>query len=499
LEVPLPSVVETSVLHPSSSSPLGRGRPAAPPQAADPFAQLLESAEATPDRRVPERAEPGERGRTEEGRDAETPAPRVTAPAKKEKAKSAKDEGKTDMAEAAPPAPETATEAKELPSESSEDVSSPAAVAWSDAEADPLLLPTEILAAETANLLPVPTAVVAALIPVVSLVSNQIAPVAETGEIAAITTPAAAAAVSAEEPAVTAAPLPPVATPVIAAEVSTTAETADSAPAKPQFEAEVAELKTDGKAAKAEGEAKVLGPVARSETPADPVASAFARNSQASPQSAEAKPSTVPSDNAAKPHAAAEHRPEQAITGVDVESNPARAAAEPAANVPAPPPTAVPGPALAVAHIVPAPVIPGGPAIAVPVEGLAVEIAARAQSGKNHFQIRLDPPELGRIDVRLDVDREGNVTSRLTVDRVETLDLLRRDASNLERALQQAGLKTSDNGLQFSLRDQSFSHRDQPGETPAMARVIIPEDLITLETQPGYGRLAALGRVDIRV
>src|SRR5262249_35481774 len=48
----------------------------------------------------------------------------------------------------------------------------------------------------------------------------------------------------------------------------------------------------------------------------------------------------------------------------------------------------------------------------VPVAGLAVEIAARAQAGRNRFEIRLDPPELGRIDVRLDVDASGQVTSR---------------------------------------------------------------------------------------
>ena len=66
---------------------------------------------------------------------------------------------------------------------------------------------------------------------------------------------------------------------------------------------------------------------------------------------------------------------------------------------------------------------------AVPVAGLAVEIATRAKDGKNRFEIRLDPPELGRIDVRLDIDGKGNVTSRLLVDRADTLDLLRRDFS----------------------------------------------------------------------
>src|SRR5262249_10328728 len=70
----------------------------------------------------------------------------------------------------------------------------------------------------------------------------------------------------------------------------------------------------------------------------------------------------------------------------------------------------------------------------VPLAGVGVEIAARADAGSTRFEIRLDPPELGRIDVRLDVDKDGNVSSRLVVDKPETLDLLRRDAGDLQRA-----------------------------------------------------------------
>jgi flagellar hook-length control protein FliK len=141
------------------------------------------------------------------------------------------------------------------------------------------------------------------------------------------------------------------------------------------------------------------------------------------------------------------------------------------------------------------------PTDTLPVAGLAVEIAAQARSGKNHFEIRLDPPELGRIDVRIEVDKDGQVTSHLRVERAETLDLLRRDAPALERALQQAGLKTSDGGLQFSLRDQAFSHRDQDRDMPAAARIVVSEDmLVPVEIQRNYGRLAGLGGgVDIQV
>jgi flagellar hook-length control protein FliK len=98
-------------------------------------------------------------------------------------------------------------------------------------------------------------------------------------------------------------------------------------------------------------------------------------------------------------------------------------------------------------------------ATAVPLSEIAVTIAAQARSGKSRFDIRLDPPELGRIDVQLNVDRSGNVSSRLIVERPETLDLIRRDALQLERALQDAGLNTG-NGMQFSLADQGFASRN---------------------------------------
>jgi flagellar hook-length control protein FliK len=143
---------------------------------------------------------------------------------------------------------------------------------------------------------------------------------------------------------------------------------------------------------------------------------------------------------------------------------------------------------------------------AIPVAGLAVEIAAHAHAGKNRFEIRLDPPELGRIDVRLDVDRDGKVTSRLVVDRPQTLDMLRRDAPELERSLQQAGLKTADNALQFSLRDQGGFGSQNPyssnGSPASAARVVIPDrDMAPVDAATsGYGR--AVGNstgLDIRV
>nr|WP_269468076.1 flagellar hook-length control protein FliK [Devosia ureilytica] len=96
---------------------------------------------------------------------------------------------------------------------------------------------------------------------------------------------------------------------------------------------------------------------------------------------------------------------------------------------------------------------------------LAFELARQVQDGNTRFQIRLDPPELGRIDVRLDIDQSGQVSARLMVEKSETLDLMQRDQRGLERALQQAGLDSAKTNLEFSLKQNPFAgQQGQMGE-----------------------------------
>ena len=92
---------------------------------------------------------------------------------------------------------------------------------------------------------------------------------------------------------------------------------------------------------------------------------------------------------------------------------------------------------------------------------LAFEIVRQVNDGNTRFQIRLDPPELGRIDVKLDIDKSGQVNARLTVEKAETLDLMQRDQRGLERALQQAGLDGAKTNLEFSLKQNPFSNGQQ--------------------------------------
>lgn len=115
----------------------------------------------------------------------------------------------------------------------------------------------------------------------------------------------------------------------------------------------------------------------------------------------------------------------------------------------------------------------------VPLDRLGIEIATTARAGVKEIAVRLDPPELGRIDVRIDIDDSGQVNTHLVVERASTLDQLRRDAPNLERLLNQSGLKADSGSLQFSLQDQNQPYRQQGGDGRRTRRSILAIDGIS--------------------
>jgi len=302
--------------------------------------------------------------------------------------------------------------------------------------------------------------------------------------------------------------------------------TADTAPAKTASDA--AKAQTPGKAAPAQAaqEPAPLAAATAAETSA-PIAAVPEEHGPAAPAKPKGDPGAARAGSGDQPPQAAappttDAPAEQPIKPVTQQAQAAERPAQPApaearsdsANAPAPISLGAANNNAPVVpfHIAAQPILPTISPLtalrvemradnAVPIAGLAVEIVARSQDGSRRFEIRLDPPELGRIDVRLDVDQTGKVTSRLMVERTETLDLLRRDAPQLERALQHAGLNP-EGGLEFSLRDQSFANRDQQRDSTNASRLIIPDDEphAAEAARRGYGRMIGLGGgVDIRV
>jgi len=76
-------------------------------------------------------------------------------------------------------------------------------------------------------------------------------------------------------------------------------------------------------------------------------------------------------------------------------------------------------------------------------------------SGNAHFDIRLDPVELGRVDARVEINKDKTVTLTLSAERPETLAELIRTARDLERQLTDSGVKLSEDGLKFRLNSDA--------------------------------------------
>ncbi len=93
-------------------------------------------------------------------------------------------------------------------------------------------------------------------------------------------------------------------------------------------------------------------------------------------------------------------------------------------------------------------------------ERIGLTIAHAAETGVDRVSIRLNPRELGRIDVRMELGQDGRMTMTVAADRQETLDQLQRNVRDLERALADAGFDTSAGDLSFSLRQQSPGDQD---------------------------------------
>lgn len=104
--------------------------------------------------------------------------------------------------------------------------------------------------------------------------------------------------------------------------------------------------------------------------------------------------------------------------------------------------------------------ISGSPASALGADGRTSAVAAQPQAvagqitvaltrtRERSVEIRLDPPELGRVQIRLDPAEDG-LRAVLLAERPETQDFLRRHADTLIRDLQEAGYENVSLGFDF--------------------------------------------------
>lgn len=132
------------------------------------------------------------------------------------------------------------------------------------------------------------------------------------------------------------------------------------------------------------------------------------------------------------------------------------------------------------------------------LEQVSVNIQKAIKEGADRITIQLRPAELGRIDVKIEVARDGRTLVHVVADRSDTLDLLQRDARDLARSLQDAGLRADAGNLQFSLREQTAENRERRphGSTPGGSAAGL--DAPHADPAPVWTPTVLPGRVDIR-
>lgn len=136
-------------------------------------------------------------------------------------------------------------------------------------------------------------------------------------------------------------------------------------------------------------------------------------------------------------------------------------------------------------------------------EQISVKITKALQSGTDRISIQLKPAELGRVDVKLEMTGDGRVMTVVTAEKQDTLDLLRRDSSELQRALQEAGLQSGD--MEFNLKGQEQQSADgenadnsTSGNQETVADDSNPEELDAGVVNAWESGIFMNGRLDVR-
>lgn len=89
---------------------------------------------------------------------------------------------------------------------------------------------------------------------------------------------------------------------------------------------------------------------------------------------------------------------------------------------------------------------------------VAATLAKNAQTGETkNMTLRLDPPELGKIEIQMHFTKDKSVKTHMIFEKPETMLMMQRDSHALERAMQQSGLDAGGNSLSFELSDGNHS------------------------------------------
>lgn len=95
------------------------------------------------------------------------------------------------------------------------------------------------------------------------------------------------------------------------------------------------------------------------------------------------------------------------------------------------------------------------------VEQVKVNITKSAVKGVDKIDISLKPEELGHIEIKMHLAKNGKLQAEIIASRPETMEMLQKEAQNLQRSFEDAGFQTDENSLSFSCREDNAQSGQQ--------------------------------------
>lgn len=95
------------------------------------------------------------------------------------------------------------------------------------------------------------------------------------------------------------------------------------------------------------------------------------------------------------------------------------------------------------------------------IDQVKVNITKSAVKGVDNIDIQLKPEDLGHIQIKMQISKDGRLQAHIVSSRPETMEMLQKEAQNLEKAFNDAGFQTDEGSLSFSFREGGESGREQ--------------------------------------
>lgn len=138
-------------------------------------------------------------------------------------------------------------------------------------------------------------------------------------------------------------------------------------------------------------------------------------------------------------------------------------------------------------------------------QSMGVAIARGVDAGRDTLLVRLDPAEMGRIHVRLSFDHDGAVRVAMSADSAVALDMLRREAGDLGRALNDAGVRADSQSFRFdssgngSAQQRGSEGGQQQGRSFAGNGPRVPGSDNPAEPSSAYRAVRSAGGLDLTI